>query len=127
MKPAGEGHVSQGMKTTQALNFFLVGLGMCFGPALWPQAFARGIVDTSALWLLVMGTMQAFFGAFMAGVNEVPRLKRWLAEWEPFSLNLKLGDVNWGLPEAFYNRLAAEEEIDVALGLQRQLRLGQAA
>lgn len=125
MAPNRGARVFGSMKTTQAINFFVVGLGMCFGPAFWPQAFARGLVDASALWLLLVGAMQVLLGAVVLGCNEVPRMVRWLRDWEPVKFDFAPADVRWVLSEAFYSGMQAEEEITVAFTLQKQLRLGQ--
>jgi hypothetical protein len=115
------------MKTTHALNFFFVGLAMCSGPAFWPQQFigpANG-VNTSEIWLLVMGGTQAAMGAWMMAINEVPRLTHLLQDWEPFRMDFALPDVGWTLPESFYAGLKDDEEVGIALLLQEQLRLGR--
>jgi heme A synthase len=116
------------MKTTHALNFFLVGLAMCFGPALWPQEFfdSASRVDASAWWLICMGAVQALLGAWVLGLNGVPRLFQLLAEWEPVKLDFTLPDVGWVLPESFYAGMVDDEEVSIALTLQQQLRLSRA-
>lgn len=113
------------MKTTQALNFFLVGLGMCFSPAFWPDYFSGNSDgnNTSELWLLIMGMTQMTLGSWMMGLNEVPRLLHSLAEWEPVTLNFELPDVSWVLPESFYAGLNEDDDVNVALNLQQQLRM----
>ena len=116
------------MKTTHAVNFFLVGLAMCFSPAYWPQQFSVGVDGqaNSELWLLVMGVAQMAMGAWTVGLNIVPRLAHVLADWEPISINFELPDVSWALPESFYAALGDEDEISLAISLQQQLRLGRA-
>ena len=116
------------MKTTHALNFFLIGLVMCFSPAFWPDYFSgeasRG--NASELWVLLMGTTQIALGAWTMCLNEVPRLMRYLAEWEPLTLVFELPDVGWALPESFYAGLNEYDDVRVALSLQQQLRTGLA-
>lgn len=113
------------MKTTHALNFFLIGLFMCFGPGYWPDFFASGTNgnDASELWLRIMGITQMTMGAWTIGVNEVPRLVHALAQWEPVTLDFALPDVKWALPESFYTGLQDDDDVNVALRLQQQLRL----
>ena len=115
------------MKTTHALNFFLVGLSMCISPACWPEYFvgAENGINTSELWLLVMGITQMLMGAWTIGLNEVSRLLNFLVHWEPVLLDFALPDVSWALPESFYAGLADDEDVSVALSLQQQLRLGR--
>jgi len=116
------------MKTTDAFYFFLVGLGMFFSPAYWPDSFsaAPNGANTSELWLILMGTAQMLLGAWLMGLNVVPRLMHTIAEWEPVPLNFEMVDVGWVLPESFYVALEDADEVSVGLNLQRQLRLGYA-
>lgn len=128
MAPIAEPTVFAPMKTTHALNFFLIGLSMCFSPAYWPELFSRSAVgnDSSELWLLIMGMTQMAMGAWTMGLNLVPRLLHIIAEWEPVTLDFSLPDVTWALPESFYTGLQDDEDIHTALRLQQQLRLGRA-
>jgi hypothetical protein len=116
------------MKTMHALNFLLIGLVMCFSPALWPEYFSGDAIrgDASALWMLVMGVTQLALGTWTMGRNEVPRLMLYLAEWEPLTFVFELPDVGWALPESFYATLNDDDYVSVALSLQQQLRLGNA-
>jgi len=116
------------MKTTHALNFFLVGLSMCFSPACWPGYFvgAENGGNASELWLLIMGATQMVMGAWTMGLNLVPRLLHYLSHWEPVLLDFTLPDVGWVPPDSFYAGLNEQDDISVALSLQQQLRLGQA-
>lgn len=125
MAQTENGFVWEIMKTTQALNFFLVGLGMCFSPALWPDYFS-GVSDgnnTRELWLLIMGMTQMAMGAWMMGLNEVPRVLHAVTEWEPVPLNFALPDVGWVLPDSFYASLQNDDDVSTALALQQQLRM----
>lgn len=114
------------MKTTHALNFFLIGLAMSFSPAYWPEQFAAdaGGGETSTIWLLTMGAIQMTLGAVVLSLNGVPRMIQFLSEWEPISLRFELPDVGSALTDSFYARLNDDEEINLALSLQQQLRLG---
>ena len=125
MAQTGNGFVWEIMKTTQALNFFLVGLGMCFSPAFWPDYFSGNANgdNTSELWVLSMGMTQMAMGAWLMGLNEVPRLMHAMAEWEPVTLNFELPDVGWALPESFYAGLQDDDDVSTALSLQQQLRM----
>ncbi|GEM_PF-1084621 len=116
------------MKTAHALNFFLVGLAMCFSPAYWPEYFINhpNGSGTSDLWLLTMGVTQMTMGAWTMGLNLVPRLTHFLAEWEPITINYEVPDVSWSLPESFYAGLVDEDEINLAHRRQQQLRIGPA-
>ena len=61
------------MTTTNALGFFLLGLGMIFLPTLAPSSFGANSLDgssTSALWLGVMGMFQGSMGLFFILRNE---------------------------------------------------------
>jgi len=117
------------MKTTHALNFFLVGISMCFGPAYWPDFFAAAANgnDASELWLQTMGITQMAMGVWAMVLNLVPRLVHFLIEWEPVSMVFAPPDVGWALPDSFYAGLQDDEDVGVALSLQQQLRLGHAA
>ena len=116
------------MKTTDAFYFFLVGLAMFFSPAYWPDSFVvlTNGANTSELWLLLMGAAQMTLGAWLMGLNLVPRLMQYVSEWEPVPLNFEMVDVGWVLPESFYLGLEDADEVSVGLNLQRQLRLGYA-
>jgi hypothetical protein len=112
------------MKTTDAFNFFLVGLAMCLGPACWPGYFA-GAADGGGcgeLWLVFMGTMQIILGAWAMGLRLVPQLIRSISEWEPVLLDFELVDIGSVLSESFYRGLDEGDELKVALSLQQQLR-----
>ena len=104
------------MKTTHAINFFLIGFTMCFSPAYWPEYFSGDAMrgNASELWMLLMGAAQMGLGAGSAAVNVVPRLIHYLADWEPLTLNFVLADVGWALPESFYSGLNEVEEAGVA-------------
>lgn len=125
--PMGTKLVCPFMKTTDAFVFFLIGLGMCFGPAVCPDLFSgeiNGGGTGSELWLMLMGGIQMLLGAWAMGLNAVPRLMRQIAEWEPVPLNFELVDLGSVLSESFYDGLAEADEVGVALNLQRQLRMG---
>ncbi len=104
--------------------FFSVGLFMYFSPAFWPEQFVCNLScsNTSEWWLLVMGMIQMAMGAWVAGINEVPRLGRYLANLEPVAFDFKLSDAGSTLSESFYAGLKEVDEISLALSLQRQLR-----
>lgn len=116
------------MKTTDAFCFFLVGLAMYFSPACWPDSFVAitNGANTSELWLIVMGAAQMTLGAWLMGLNVVPRLMQYVSEWEPVPLNFEMVEVGCVLPESFYLGLEDADEVSVGLNLQRQLRLGYA-
>ena len=115
------------MKTSHALNFFLVGLAMCFSPAFWPHRFIdnSGAGGTSELWLLLMGVAQMVMGVWTMSLNLIPQLTHFLAEWEPITINFDLPDVSWALPESFYAGLADDDDVNLALSIQQQLRMGR--
>lgn len=108
------------MTTPHAINFLVVGLGMIAGPALWPQFFAAEHLR-SAIWLVVMGGLQALAGSFTLGLAGI-RFSRQLAQSDPFDFSLTLPDVSWAVPPSFYSLLDDDDEIVVALRLQQQLR-----
>lgn len=116
------------MKTTHALNFFLIGLTMCFSPAYWPAFFINESTgdNTNELWMLTMGLAQMILGAWTIGINVVPRLLYSLGQWDPLAMNFALPDVGWVMPESFYAALQDEDDVSVALSLQQQLQLGRA-
>ena len=128
MAPIGIRPVRSFMKITHAINFFLVGFAMCFSPAYWPNHFAEGGSgnENSELWLMMMGAAQMAMGAWTMGLNVVPRLTHFLAEWEPITLKFDLPDVSWALPDSFYSGLNEDDDISLARTLQQQLRLSQA-
>jgi hypothetical protein len=101
------------MKTTHAVNFFLIGRVMCFGPAYWPEYFSGTTAhgNSSEVWSLLMGVLQMALGGWAIGLNEVPRLLRFLAEWEPVTLTFAPADVGWALPESFYAGLNQADEV----------------
>ena len=110
-----------GMTTVQAFNFLLIGLGMIAGPAVWPEYFVAEHVR-SALWLELMGSLQALGASWFLGLEAIV-LSRRIAAWEPFDLNLELPDVRWAVSPSLYAVLEQpDEDVVVAFRLQQQLR-----
>lgn len=107
------------MTTPHAFNFFVIGLGMIAGPAIWPQYFAADHVR-SAIWLVLMGGLQALAGSFVLGLEGL-RLSRRLAEWQPLDLEFSLPDVRWAVSPSLYSLLEETDEVVVALRLRQQL------
>lgn len=128
MAPIAERLVFSIMKTTDAFIFFLIGLAMCFGPAVWPGLFSGEINRgaCSEVWLTLMGVAQMLMGMWAMGLNAVPRVMQYLAEWEPVPLKFELVDIGSVLSESFYMGLDEADEESVAISLQRQLRMGYA-
>jgi hypothetical protein len=107
------------MTTPQALNFFLIGLGMIAGPAVWPEYFSIEHMR-STVWLVFMGGLQVTGGLSLL-LLEAIRLSRRLSEWEPLDIGLALPDVQWTMPPSLYSGLEDTDEVVVALRLRQQL------
>ncbi|HEY8996196.1 MAG TPA: hypothetical protein VIM71_16135 [Lacunisphaera sp.] len=112
------------MTTAHAFNFFLVGLGMIAGPAFWPEYFVAEHMN-SALWLELMGALQALGGSWVLGLEGIVLFRRFAA-WEPFDFSLELPDVRWAVSPSFYSVIENNDDVVVAFRLQQQLQLKQA-
>lgn len=107
------------MTIPQAVNFLVIGLGMVAGPAIWPQYFSIEHMR-SAVWLVLMGALQASGGLGVL-LFEAVRFSRRLSEWEPLDIGLALPDVRWAMPPSLYSGLEDTDEVVVALRLRQQL------
>jgi len=97
--------VTQGMTTTNALGFMVLGLGMIFAPAEAPQLFPVNAGDgscTSALWLELMGPLQFLLGLGVAARNEAIRLQAAIESWDPLGRVFDLAEVRWAMPASLY-------------------------
>ncbi|MEJ1972588.1 MAG: hypothetical protein WDM96_09055 [Lacunisphaera sp.] len=93
------------MTTNNAIGFILVGLGMIFAPAEWPQFFPTNAGDgscTSGLWLGVMGSLNFLIGLAAAAHNETIRLRTFIETWEPLGQGFDLAEVRWAMPASLY-------------------------
>jgi hypothetical protein len=107
------------MKSLHAFLFFLTGMGMLAGPALWPEAFVAEH-ELSAWWLGLLGSVQAVGGVGLLGLEGLRWCRR-VTIWESFDFGLHLPDLSWTTPASLYARLEESDEVAVALRLQQQL------
>jgi hypothetical protein len=93
------------MTTNNALAFLLLGVGMFVAPFELPQFFPANAGDgscTSALWLGVMGTLQAVLGAGQVMQNELARLRQAIETWDPLGRTFDLPEAQWAMPASFF-------------------------
>jgi hypothetical protein len=105
VEPEGSSKVSRSMTTNNALAFLLLGVGMFFVPLEWPQLFPANAGDgscTSALWLGVMGTLQALLGAGQVMQNEILRLRQAIEAWDPLGRPFDQPEAQWAMPASFF-------------------------
>ena len=94
------------MTTSHAFGFSLLGMGMIFAPAYWPESFVANAMDgscTSALWLETMGVMNFLIGSVTVLRNELARLylaveSMDLQGWQMFDLP----EVRWSMPASLF-------------------------
>jgi hypothetical protein len=93
------------MTTNNALAFLLLGVGMFMAPFEWPQFFPANAGDgscTSALWLGVMGTLQAVLGAGQVMQNELIRLRHAIETWESLDRTFDVPEAQWAMPASLF-------------------------
>lgn len=113
------------MTTSHAFGFALLGLGMMFAPAYYPESFVASAMDgssTSALWLEVMGVLNFLIGSFTALRNELTRLYVAFEEMDLFGWRMfDLSEVRWTMPASLY-------ELELATAMERnEIELRSAA
>ena len=94
------------MTTSHAFGFAVLGVGMIFAPACWPESFMPNAMDgscTSALWLEVMGAVHFLIGLLTGLQNELTRLAAAFEEMDlPASRMFDLPELRWTMPASLY-------------------------